>query len=447
MNTTLWRLFDLRRDQDDADSIDGAIRDGARPVGTNLWVLFFAILIASVGLNVNSTAVIIGAMLISPLMGPIVAIGYGTAVRDLALIRLAAKTLVVFTLLSLATSTAYFALSPLDSPGSELLARTSPTLWDVLIAAFGGAAGMVAATRRSLSNIVPGVAIATALMPPLCTVGFGIAHSRWDMAAGAGYLFLINGVFIAAATGALSQVLRLPLRGDLDPAARRRHRAVIAAGIALVMAPSIWLGARFAHDEFLRSGALRVVQQVQADARWSVVAHRVDPAGRSLRFTTVGGPDDGALPETPRSLLAREGLDDAKVELHRAGDAPLDLGRLRTELRADVDRALVQRIQANEARLRSLEEALRRSAERPATAVADVDAEARVLFPQLRALTLATGERFVASGAEPATAVIVDGARALAAAERERLRRWLAMRLGKPDVELLERVEPRRRRS
>jgi uncharacterized hydrophobic protein (TIGR00271 family) len=218
MNASIYRLFSLRSDQQEADVIDGALRSGAQVVGTNLWVLFFAILIASVGLNVNSTAVIIGAMLISPLMGPIVGIGYGAAVADFTLIRAAAKNLGIFTALSLVTSVLYFSLSPLDQPQSELLARTSPTLWDVLIAAFGGAAGMVAVTRRTFNNIVPGVAIATALMPPLCTAGFGIANGRWDMFAGAFYLYVINSVFIAASALAVSKLLRLPPRGVVDDA-------------------------------------------------------------------------------------------------------------------------------------------------------------------------------------------------------------------------------------
>lgn len=220
MNRGIRKLFDLREDQDEPEAIDDNVRNGVRFAGTNLWVLIFAILVASVGLNVNSTAVIIGAMLISPLMGPIVGLGYAAAVNDFSLIRQSARNLGTFTGLSLITSMIYFTLSPLDVPGSELLARTTPTLWDVLIAAFGGAAGMVALTRRSISNVVPGVAIATALMPPLCTAGFGLANGRWDMFAGAFYLFLINGVFIAASTLAVSKLVKLPPVADVDPGVR-----------------------------------------------------------------------------------------------------------------------------------------------------------------------------------------------------------------------------------
>ncbi|MDQ5916306.1 MAG: hypothetical protein QG584_2200, partial [Pseudomonadota bacterium] len=158
MRSTLNRLFDLRHDQNTPDAIDASIRSGIRIGGTNLWILIFAILIASVGLNVNSSAVIIGAMLISPLMGPIIGLGYAAGINDSELIRRAFRSLAIFVMISLATSTAYFLISPLSQPQSELLARTTPTLWDVLIAFFGGAAGIVALTRKEISNVFPGVA-------------------------------------------------------------------------------------------------------------------------------------------------------------------------------------------------------------------------------------------------------------------------------------------------
>ena len=163
----LRKLFDLRGDMDEAADIEASIRQGVKTRGTNLWILMFAILVASIGLNVNSTAVIIGAMLISPLMGPIMGIGYGAGVDDFQLIRQSARSLGVFIFLSLLTSTLYFLLTPLTQAQSELLARTAPNLWDVLIALFGGMAGIIGVTRREKSTVIPGVAIATALMPPL----------------------------------------------------------------------------------------------------------------------------------------------------------------------------------------------------------------------------------------------------------------------------------------
>jgi uncharacterized hydrophobic protein (TIGR00271 family) len=158
--------FDLRGDMDDPAEIEASIRQGIKTRGTNMWILMFAILVASIGLNVNSTAVIIGAMLISPLMGPIMGLGYGTGVHNFQLIRQSLRSLGIFIFLSLLTSTIYFLLTPLTEAQSELLARTAPNLWDVLIATFGGMAGIIGVTRREKSTVIPGVAIATALMPP-----------------------------------------------------------------------------------------------------------------------------------------------------------------------------------------------------------------------------------------------------------------------------------------
>jgi uncharacterized hydrophobic protein (TIGR00271 family) len=189
--------INLTDDKADDAVIDERIRGEIHMKGANLWILMFAIFVASIGLNVNSTAVIIGAMLISPLMGPIMGIGYGAGINDFALIRQSFKNLAIATFIGLLTSTLYFLISPLDTAQSELLARTTPTAWDVLIELFGGLAGIVAATRKEKSNVIPGVAIATALMPPLCTAGFGLATGHWNYFLGAFYLYTINFVFIA----------------------------------------------------------------------------------------------------------------------------------------------------------------------------------------------------------------------------------------------------------
>lgn len=203
--------FNLNADQHGFDDIDQSIRDGIEIRGTNLWVLMLAIFIASIGLDVNSTAVIIGAMLISPLMGPIMAIGYGAGINDYELIKKALGNLLVCILIGLFTSTLYFLISPLSTAQSELLARTTPTIWDVLIALFGGLAGIIASTRKEKTNIIPGVAIATALMPPLCTAGYGIANGSMDIFFGAFFLFLINCIFIAFATLLLVSYIDPPI--------------------------------------------------------------------------------------------------------------------------------------------------------------------------------------------------------------------------------------------
>lgn len=205
-------FINLESELDDVDKIHESITKDIVFKGTNLWILVFAIIVASVGLNMNSTAVIIGAMLISPLMGPINGIGYSIATYNFELFRQSLKNLIFAVLVSLLASTAYFTLSPISTAHSELLARTSPTIYDVLIALFGGLAGIVAMSNKQKGNVFPGVAIATALMPPLCTAGYGLATAQFDYFLGAFYLFTINAVFIALASVAISQLLKFPIR-------------------------------------------------------------------------------------------------------------------------------------------------------------------------------------------------------------------------------------------
>ena len=348
----LFRFFNLRNDQASSADIDAALRAGARPAGTNLWVLFFAILIASVGLNVNSTAVIIGAMLISPLMGPIVGMGYGAAIADAPLMRSSVLTLFGFAAVSLFTSMLYFTVSPLDEPGSELMARTTPTLWDVLIAAFGGAAGMVAATRRSFTNIAPGVAIATALMPPLCTVGFGLAHQRWDIAGGAAFLFLINSVFIAAATLLIGKLLRLPKLAELDAAAVQLHRWVIAVVLTAVLIPSAWFGYVFAQQEYFKAAVVRALRQVATEG--SIIRRDVNPQTREVSLIVIGSIDEAAIVSKTEEALKAQRVRDAKVLIRRP-DAELwrqqSEGALARDDAIELLRSQVLELQAQVARL------------------------------------------------------------------------------------------------
>jgi uncharacterized hydrophobic protein (TIGR00271 family) len=414
----LRQMLSLRRDQASAEDIGKAVRAGARAGGTNLWVLFFAALIASVGLNVNSTAVIIGAMLISPLMGPIVAIGYGVAVADLRLIRNAALNLAGFAAFSLVASTLYFVASPLTEPGSELMARTSPTLWDVLIAAFGGAAGMVALTRRSFNNIVPGVAIATALMPPLCTVGFGLAHGRWDMAAGALYLFLINGVFIAAATLAIARVLRLPAVGELTPEAKLRNRWFIGAGLVLVLAPSVWMGYRLVQDEVFLSTSRRVVAALQQRTGVVVMSSEHQPRSRLVKLTVLGEAEQrqllAAAPEVQRSL----GLPDMTLQVELAGRAQWEDLRSRGDARD-------QRVSALAAEVERLKAGIEKMP-RPVSA-ATLQQELRTWMPTVTAVSLQDVP------GQPLQ-VHVTAHPHLSAHDGTRLQEWLTTRLARPDV-------------
>ena len=185
----------------DTAAAERSIRNNIEFKGPNAWILAVAVIIASVGLNVNSIPVVIGAMLISPLMGPIFGLGLGLGVCDIQLIKSSGKNLLVMVSISLAVAFLYFVITPLSlSNPTELLARTSPTFYDVMIALFGGFAGILEQCRKDKGTVFSGVAIATALMPPLCTAGYGLACGELSYFLGALYLFVINCTFIMLAT-------------------------------------------------------------------------------------------------------------------------------------------------------------------------------------------------------------------------------------------------------
>lgn len=216
------------------------IRNGIAFRGPNVFILFFAILIASLGLNVNSIPVIIGAMLISPLMGPIIGFGLALGTNDLNMLGSALRNFAVMVIISILASTLYFILTPLEMENpTELLTRTNPTIYDVLIAFFGGLAGIVEISRKEKGTVISGVAIATALMPPLCTVGYGISIMNWHYAVGAFYLFIINSVFIALATSVSAVFLGYKTKREGDERQVRRRRWIMGLILLVMIVPSI----------------------------------------------------------------------------------------------------------------------------------------------------------------------------------------------------------------
>jgi len=208
--------------------------------GSNLWILACAIVVASIGLNVNSTAVVIGAMLISPLMGPIVGAGFGLGIYDFDLLKRALKNLLIATIVGLTVSTFYFYLSPFKETQSEILSRTSPNIYDIFIAFFGGLVGVIAITRVEKGNPIPGVAIATALMPPLCTAGYGLAVGNFSYFFGAIYLYTINCVFICIATFLIVKYLKYKPVKQVDEQRAKKVKYAMTSLILVMIIPSIY---------------------------------------------------------------------------------------------------------------------------------------------------------------------------------------------------------------
>lgn len=243
MKTIFKNMFSLKADAASHEEIRERLLQGGKITGTNMCVLICAMVIASVGLNVNSTAVIIGAMLISPLMGSILAMAYGLVTNDFLLWRNHAVGFAMQIVISLATSTLYFLISPLKEATPELLARTSPTFYDVLIATAGGLAGIIGQTREGkFNNIIPGVAIATALMPPICTCGYSIANGDWKMLSGAAYLFIVNAYFIFLSSAVILVVLKTPKVRQLTEKEWKKLRFKMIRNTLIILIPSLVLG-------------------------------------------------------------------------------------------------------------------------------------------------------------------------------------------------------------
>lgn len=249
----IHEIFSLHDNMADPEVIHNSIESGAQIHGSNMCILITAIIIASIGLNMNSTAVIIGAMLISPLMNGIIAMGYGIATNDIPLVKKAMSGFGVQVLICIVTSTLYFIISPISTTSSELLARTSPTIWDVIIAICGGTAGAIGSTRKEKTNVIPGVAIATALMPPLCTAGYGIATLTPKYFLGAFYLFFINCFFICLSTLVVVLVLKLPSKQTVNAKARKKMtRSIILIAVATII-PSIFIAYGIVTDTLISS--------------------------------------------------------------------------------------------------------------------------------------------------------------------------------------------------
>ncbi|CAK7033683.1 MAG: hypothetical protein PETM_01396 [Petrimonas sp.] len=281
-------IFNLRSELEDYETIHAEIEKGIQFRGTNLWILMFAIVVASVGLNMNSTAVIIGAMLISPLMGPINGMGYSLATYDFYLFRRSLKNFIYAVGVSLLTSALYFFLSPINEAHSELLARTSPTIYDVLIALFGGLAGIVAISSKLKGNVIPGVAIATALMPPICTAGYGLATLQFNFFFGALYLFTINTVFIAFAALVVCQYLKFPIGSIVDPDRKKRVNRALTAVILITLVPSVYFGYQLVQNENFIQHAEYFISQVSVVEGNYLQKSNINPSNKNVDLVYNG---------------------------------------------------------------------------------------------------------------------------------------------------------------
>ncbi|GAA4316819.1 TIGR00341 family protein [Pontixanthobacter gangjinensis] len=331
------RLLDIHENTDRESTVE-AVKKDISFKGHNAWILIFSIFVASIGLNVSSTAVVIGAMLISPLMGPIVGVGMAVAINDVDTLRRSFVNLGIMVGLSVITASIYFFISPVKEETPELVARTYPTILDVLLAIFGGLALIIAKTKRgTIASVILGVAIATALMPPLCTVGYGIANAKWEFALGALYLFSINAVFIALSTFVVVKLLGFPLVKYAN-SKRRRRIAQIASTIALiVMIPSVILFVMLLRKQVFESKAREFLSETVSFAGAEVLKSTSDYKNKTIDIYMIGNTVPTAIIQTwQQKLQDIEALKESKIIVHQGVDQTQDIDRLSTELRSGI---------------------------------------------------------------------------------------------------------------
>ncbi|MDY4654061.1 MAG: DUF389 domain-containing protein [Prevotella sp.] len=425
--------FTVMQDMEDEKEIVAQITSGVSFRGANLWVLIFAIFIASLGLNVNSTAVIIGAMLISPLMGPIIGMGLAIGINDFQLLRRAAKNFAIATVISILTATVYFLITPLGEAQSELLARTSPTIYDVLIATFGGAAGILALCTKGKGNVIPGVAIATALMPPLCTAGFGLASGHLLYFLGAFYLFFINTVFISLSTYLGVRLMRFHRKEfQTASAARKSRRAVMAIAI-LTIIPSLLMTVGIVRRSISDNNVNRFIKTELSQSGTQVISSDLDRDNQILNIVAVGREINDSTIRVAQKNLVHYSLADIKLNIIQGekSDSAMRLGKKLSQITTSREEEKQKMVEMS-AKLSETSNRLEQYTQLEQL-TPDVMAEMRNLFPQVNALSLskvAQSRRDTTATMHFVAAIIsLDPKARLTPADRQRIHDWLQTRV------------------
>jgi len=434
--------FNIRSNKEDEALIVEQVESGITFRGGNLWVLICAILIASLGLNVNSTAVIIGAMLISPLMGPIIGMGFALGIGDLKMLKRAFKNYGVATLISIVTATVYFIVSPLNDAQSELLARTSPTLYDVLIAFFGGAAGVIALCTKVKGNVIPGVAIATALMPPLCTAGFGLGTGQLNFFFGAFYLFFINTVFIALATYGGVRLLHIGRKSAAASSDRlRKNRRLVSAILAVALVPAAITTINVVRQSVFDNNVHRFVKNELSIAGTQIISSDANRDTKTLRVVAVGQEIKEEQRLAAEGRLKEYNLDEYNLSIIQGAQGDFEL--LSSQL-----------LELSDARQQDLEQMKELAHQRDSyqqrldeythyDQLADELAkEAEVLFPKVKDVNLALTAMNSAEGDSTRSyyvTAVVHFSKAPAIKERVRIHSWLHTRVAADSLLIVER--------
>lgn len=422
--------FNLEEDKAKEEEIVASIRRNISFRGTNLWTLIFAIMIASIGLNVNSTAVIIGAMLISPLMGPLMGIGLAVGTNDIDLLQKGIKNLTIASIISILTSALYFFISPIHAVNSELLARTTPSLFDVLIAFFGGLAGIVAGTRTQRGTVIPGVAIATALMPPLCTAGFGIATGQWRFFFGAIYLFFINSLLICVATFLIVKRLNFHKKEFVNKNAEKRVIRSIWIIVVLTIVPSIYLAYKIVQKSIFENNSKNFITTEFKFPRSQVISRnfRIDGSKKTIELLIVGQELSNNDIDSLKKRMPLYGLDSVRLIVHQGLNAKheIDIAQIKASVLEEVFKSDLHDTEIGDNGA-------------PDINGSDLKNEMKILFPQVETFSLSPAVFTHLDSARTDTLMLLTAkfSERMSSEKEESLRKWMKERIKADSVRLL----------
>jgi uncharacterized hydrophobic protein (TIGR00271 family) len=429
INKKIYDFINLNRGEEQKEKVIQNVKSNISFRGSNLWILACAIVIASVGLNVNSTAVIIGAMLISPLMGPIVGAGFALAMYDFELLKKSGKNLLIATIVSLLVATIYFYFSPFKEAHSELLARTSPNIYDVLIAFFGGLVGVIALTRVEKGNPIPGVAIATALMPPLCTAGYGLAIGNFSYFLGAVYLYTINCFFICISTFFIVKYLKYKPVKHLNPKFEKQIRYGITILILVMIIPSFYLAYGLLQESKYSQKVEQFITNELTNKGYAIIYKRTkfNASPKIIELAFLNKKFDESEANLLNQRLSAYDIDNTVIEIKQ------DSSDLKGEILNEIG---IQNKALNEKDI--LINNLRKELSEYKVANAETLKEIAILFPELNNVSFGKHQIYVETDSMKVITVLLYQADDKIKPDTEKLEKWLSQKLQTKEIEIVK---------
>ncbi len=431
MSNIINQLFNLYKGEEDRNKTLENVKTNISFTGANLWILACAIIVASVGLNINSTAVIIGAMLISPLMGPIVGSGFALGIYDFNLLKKSLRNLLIATVVGLLFSTLYFYISPFKEAQSELLARTSPNIYDVLIAFFGGLVGVIAVTRTEKGNPIAGVAIATALMPPLCTAGYGLGTGHFSYFFGSLFLYSINCVFICIATYIIVKFLKYPAK-KIEIKHKRQVKYGITALTILMLLPSAYFAySLYNRQKFKESVNTFIDKKFQGNTLiYKKTNYTTDPKTIELAFLSRR-----YTPTEIKNLnkeLAEFGITDTKLIIRQ--DSAFNIRNLKKDIMNEVKNTDTL-INEKDIQIKFLEKEISENT----FDNEEILKEANTIFPGITSLSIANHDFYTSNDSSFKKTVLIYGAKKdLSDHDKIKFENWLKQRLSIKNLQIFK---------